>query len=518
MHNRSIKRMKIQPASEAHSGHSPAHRWLLVASWSAIAALCLLRFFFLTADFPNHSPWIIDQAKFTDEGWWASGAISHHLFGRWTVPGDYNPVVVLPVWPAMLALLFHFTGVSLVATLALNVAFSIATLGIVFVLVRRYASLRPEASSILCVLFLAASPFAFAYSRLATLDTFVLFEFCLLMLLASSAASSRLVLFAALPLAVTTMMLTKTTAVVFLPAIVWLVWKTLGGKLSGFFRACLTVGVVPAILLKLYLIFIFHRGFGPDYNCFFFENSVSGIDWAITIPVIEGIFRGCLWIDRILYPMAGVALMVSLVWNRKLWRNPLFSASWIALAGQAAFLFYRQGALAPRYVLVLLVPMVLIVGLAVESLTHRIVRDSALLAIAVAVALNVAMIASFVHHRRYEFFDAAQSMRAIVERDPSHNKLILGISAANISLMTGIPSINDYYGSQDLAVKARRYQPGWYQVWMGIDPDLVDELSAFRIEEVARYRAFDNYDRVDLILYRLTPRDAPKQTTAPDRK
>jgi len=477
---------------------SSIKRWLPAACWLLIIALCVLRFFFLTADFPDQSPWVSDQAKFTDEGWWASGAITHHLLGRWTVPGDYNPVVALPVWPAMLAVLFHFTGVSIVAARAFNVALSIATLGIVYLLVRRYAVMKPQATAILCVLFLTASPFAYVYSRLATLEICILLEFCLLLLLSSFAATSRVALWVGLPIVVTAMVLTKTTGIVLLPAVGWLAWKTLGGKFPGLLRACLAVGLIPAILFKLYVMFIVHRGFGPDYSYFFNENGQPDFAWRLALSSIPTIFHSCIWIDRILCPMALAALIVSLLWMRRLWRNPLFSASWIALGGQAAFLFLREGDIVPRYVFVMLFPMLVIVALAVESLPQRMVRNAAVLMLGVAVGMNVVMIAMFVRHR--------QSMRAIVERGPAHNKLMLGVSAAQISLMTGIPSINDAYGSQELGAKVARYQPGWYQVWVGIDPDVQAALSGFRIEEVARYNVFNDPDRSGLILYRLMPR------------
>jgi len=486
-------------------------RWLPAVCWLAIVALCVLRFCFLTADFPNNSPWNADQAKFTDEGWWASGAITHHLLGRWTVPGDYNPVVALPVWPAMLAALFHFTGVSIVATRAFNVALSIATLGIVYLLVRRYAVVRPQAfaaspTATLCVLFLAASPFAFVYSRLATLETCIVFEFCLLLLLASFAKTSSLALWIGVPVVVTAMVLTKTTAIVLLPAGVWLVWKTLDGKFSGLWRACVACGVIPVLLVNFYIGFVFRSGFGPDYNYFFSENGQPDFAWSNTISSVAAIFSSGLWIDRILYPMVLIALIVSLLWMRKMWRNPLFAAVAIALGGQAAFLFLRQGDIAPRYVFVMLVPMLLIVALALESLPQHVVRNAALAILGVAVGMNVVMIARFVKERQTGFFDAAQSMRAIVESDPAHNKLVLGVSAAQTSLMTGIPSINDAYGSQELGAKVACYKPGWYQVWTGVGPDEQAVLSGYRVEEVARYNVFNDPDRRGLILYRLTPR------------
>jgi hypothetical protein len=117
-----------------------ADRWLYAIVLSLTLVLCLLRFAYLRADFPNHSPWILDQAKYTDEGWWASAAVRHLLIGHWQVAGDYNPAAAVPVWPVLLTMLFHFTGVNIVAVRALNVSFSLATVVLVYVLVRH---LRP---------------------------------------------------------------------------------------------------------------------------------------------------------------------------------------------------------------------------------------------------------------------------------------------------------------------------------------------------------------------------------------
>src|ERR1700761_2743450 len=104
---------------------SATERWLQTIFLSATILLCLIRFSFLRADFPNHSPWIMDEAKYTDEGWWASGAVRHFLLGHWEVAGDYNPAVAVPVWPLLLAAVFKFTGVSLLAARSVSVLFSI---------------------------------------------------------------------------------------------------------------------------------------------------------------------------------------------------------------------------------------------------------------------------------------------------------------------------------------------------------------------------------------------------------
>ena len=119
----------------AYLGSNLESRWLRFILLAIAAALSAARFFHLSADFPNWSPWMQDQAKFTDEGWWASAAVRHALSGHWYVAGDYNPAAALPVWPILLGGLFHFTGVSVVAARAFTVAVSIATLFVVYFLV-----------------------------------------------------------------------------------------------------------------------------------------------------------------------------------------------------------------------------------------------------------------------------------------------------------------------------------------------------------------------------------------------
>ncbi len=71
-------------------------RWYYAAWLALICALAMLHALHLRADFPNHSPWWTDWAKYTDEGWYANAAIRAHLLGRWYLPGDFNPAAALP--------------------------------------------------------------------------------------------------------------------------------------------------------------------------------------------------------------------------------------------------------------------------------------------------------------------------------------------------------------------------------------------------------------------------------------
>ncbi|MGD0832009.1 MAG: glycosyltransferase family 39 protein [Terracidiphilus sp.] len=502
----------IPLSPECRQTPSPRHTRkmcrLALAAWLVIAALCILRFFFLKADFPNYSPWQVDQAKFADEGWWANAAVMNHLLGHWNVAGDYNPAAALPVWSILLSAIFHFTGVSLAAARAVNVALSIATLAIVFLLVRRYANNRSISSATLAVLLLAASPFAFAFSRLAILETLVIFEFCLGMLLASFATVRRIWPLAALSLLIGVMILTKTTAAMLLPAIFWLVWNTMGRKPAALLRAALTVVVIPFALVKAHAAFVTALGYGVDYHYFFAMNDMPDIDWKQAGSTLAALLQNCLWIDRILYPLALLILPLSLTCMRKLWSNPLFTAAWLAFAAQASFIFSRQDDYAPRYFLVMLIPLVLIAVLAFDEVAPHSKKAAAalLLAFAVSLAADAAMIVHFLTHRQYEFQNAASSIRQIVTGDHARNPLILGISGSQISLMTGIPSINDGYSSQDRAQKIALYRPGWYLVWQTIAPENSTLLSPFQLEKVASYTVFDNEDRNKLILYKMAPR------------
>jgi 4-amino-4-deoxy-L-arabinose transferase-like glycosyltransferase len=475
-----------------------AERWLHWMFLLLALVLCLMRFAYLRADFPNHSPWMIDQAKFTDEGWWASAAVRHFLIGHWQVPGDYNPAAVVPVWPALLALIFQLTGVGIIAVRAVSVSLSIATVALVYFLTRRYDVSRTLAA--LAALLLAASSFAFAFSRLATLDTIVVFEWTLLMWAASYAAPGRVWPLLALGIGIPVIVLTKTTALVLLPAIFWLLWKKNP-------RAILAVPATAGIVIATYLSIVLRSRYAGDFHYFFDINALADVEIGRTGSFLLQLFRHGMWIDRILYPAALAVLLLSLVWLRQLWRNPLFTACWIAFLGNAIYILRRQDDYAPRYFLVLLVPVIITLIIALQDLKMRNRNLASLLAatLGVAVVLDTIQVLGFMAHRQYQFYAAAKSIQAIVDSNPTSHRLLLGSSGDELALMIGIPSINDGYSSQDLDKKVLVYRPGWYVGWNDLDQDILASLSAFRLDEVANFPVFDRADRDRLKLYRMVP-------------
>lgn len=475
-----------------------AQRWLPVTLLFLALILCLMRFVWLHADFPNHSPWMLDSAKYTDEGWWANAAVRHFLIGHWEVAGDYNPAAAVPVWPALLTIVFKLTGVSIIAARAVNVGFSTATVALVYLVIRRYGGTQTTAA--VAAVLLAASPFAFAFSRLATLDTMVVFEWVLIVWAASYADREHSWPLPLLGVLMCAMVLTKTTSLALLPSILWLLWKRN-------LRALLTVSTLAGAILGLYFLLLLRSRYAGDYHYFFAINALADVELARTGSLLKQLFRHGLWIDRILYPASLAVLVLSLIWLRRLWRNPLFAASWIAFAGNALYILRRQDDYAPRYFLVMLVPLILVLVLTLQELEsrHRCLATFLAATLTIAVILNTEQIFNFLAHRQYQFYKAAKSIQATVNADRGANRLLLGTSADQLSLMTGIPAINDGYSSEDLTEKVSRYQPGWYVSWNDLDQDILESLTDYRLDQVASYPVFDHEDRNRLKLYRMVP-------------
>jgi hypothetical protein len=191
-----------------------------------------------------------------------------------------------------------------------------------------------------------------------------------------------------------------------------------------------------------------------------------------------------------------------------LWSNPLFAAAWMVVAAQAVFIFSRQDDYAPRYFLPMLAPLVWIVVLTFGELVVNAKKTAALLLIGMAASVvgNVVMIRHFLVDRDYDFHDAAVSIKGIIRSHPEQRPLMLGVSGAQISMMTGIPAINDGFSTEDMAKKVAQDQPGWFLAWDQIAPEDEAVLTPFRLEKVASYPAFDDDTRTVLILYKMIPK------------
>jgi 4-amino-4-deoxy-L-arabinose transferase-like glycosyltransferase len=526
----------------------------------AAAIFFALHAFHLCADFPNNSPWM-DWAKYTDEGWYGDGAIRHFQRGHWYVPGDFNPAAALPVWPLLEAALFRFTGVSLTAARALTVAIFGLILIASYLLVRRCQLLSSSTgvsgkkietslAPAIAVLLLAVSPFCYVFTRMAILEP-LLILFTLLALLTASyirppAQGSQgsptprkrsllptpysllpVVLGLILPL----MILTKTTAIFVFPAIAWLLLARAGYRIRPFLRLSLPPAALATVIWLGYYLFVVRPYFLPDFHYLFDANSYTGLTPSNLLFVLGTTIGDGLWIGKILYPLALLAAASAFLLRPRLLRNPLIPALILWAAGYAAFLAYHNN-LQPRYYLVIAIPLTLLIPIVFSSLwtsrprlrtasqtwLHRLAITSIVGVLAFLTITDARQTLHYVRTPNYAFTSAAAQIHEIISSDPTHNPLILSISGSQLSLMTGLPSICDDFGTMDLPVRVKAYRPGWYIAWNQVEDDKMDALTpTYHLQRVAAFPAFDDPERNLLILYRLDPA-TPSEPPRPHRK
>jgi hypothetical protein len=498
------------------------------------AIFLILHGLHLSADFPNHSPWM-DWSKYTDEGWYGDAAIRHYQRGHWHVPGDFNPAAALPVWPLLESAVFRFTGVSLVAARGLTVGIFALILISSFFLVRRWQTLSrteathtPSLAPAIAVLLLAVSPFCYAFMRMAILEPMLI----LLTLLALLAASyvqpgqgsipnpsllnriRRFTPIVVLGLLVPLMVLTKTTAVFVLPAVAWIVLARAGYRPRAFVFLGLPAAILSAAIWFGYYAFVVRPHFLNDYLYLFSANGYTGITSANAVKVLRETIADGTWIGHLIYPLSLLAIGIALFAGHKLLRNPLVPALILWTAGYAAFLAYHNN-LQPRYYLVIAVPLTLLVPIVLESIWnapripapgHHLAATVAVAALAIVVIADARQTLHYVRTPEYTFTSAASQIHAIVAADHTHNPLVLSISGSELSLMTGLPSICDDFGTMDLPVRVAAYHPGWYVTWNQVDDDKMDALAPmYHLQRVASFPAMDDPERNLLILYRLDP-------------
>ena len=501
-------------------------RSLQAALLTVAAVFLLLHFVHLTADFPNNSPWV-DWAKYTDEGWYGDAAIRHYLRGTWRLPGDFNPAAALPVWPLLEATVFRFTGVGIVAARVLVVCVFCLIVAAGYELLRRGSQQATTADrpwrpawAALAVLLLAVSPFIYAFSRMAILEP-LLILLTLLALLAARAmrptalspsrsqSRRRLLLSVLLGVLVALMIGTKTTAIFLLPSIAYMLWSSVGWRWRDLMRVTAVVAGTAALLWLAYFAVLLRLHLLADFRYLFSANQYTGITAKTFLPVLWQTLKSGLWMGRVLYLGAAAVLLLS-AFYRRLWRDTEFAALALWIGGYLAFLTYHAN-MQPRYFLVIAVPMTLLLVRGMEMVVSSFpewVAVAAVLLLGMVVIYDARQTAYYVMHPEYSFQRAAAQVEQVVESEPNHSHTVLSISGSDLSLMTGLPSICDDFGTMELEDRIAAYQPGWFVAWNYVEDDKMEALAKFyRLTRVAAFPAMDDPDRNLLIVYRLDPKD-----------
>ena len=521
--------------AEAKARALPGLRsWPSIAGWVRslllVGSLVLfgLHFVHLRADFPHGSPWN-DWSKYTDEGWYGDGAIRHFALGHWFLAGDFNPAVAMPVWPLLEAAVFAVTGVSLAAARALAVAvFGVALLALYGLLEHRRATAAAGGSGLgapLAVFLACANPFLFAFDRLAILEPLVAALGLGALWVASSVAPDRRPVAGwarfryagravGLGVLLALLGLSKPTAIALFPAIVYLLWRSAGEGRRAAVRLLAVPATVAAAIWLAYFALLVHLHLLADYRYLFDANAYTGFG----LQPLSEVARNTLWdgcfVGGWLYGLFAVAMASMVLLRRRFFHHPLVGALLVWMGGYLLLLGYHNN-LQPRYYLPLAFAVIALLVLALEealawAATSGSPRKLYVVGWVMGACVGVVAVpgirqeADYLRHPEYTYLAAAQGIAAIVHGDPRQSPWVLSVSGSDLTLMTGLPSIDDDFGTLNLDERVRAYRPGWYVAWNEIDDDKMDALRPlYQPVRVAAFPAMDDPDRNLLILYRL---------------
>jgi hypothetical protein len=503
----------------------------------------------LASDFPNHTPWHIDWAKYTDEGWYGNAAVRAHLFGHWYVPGDFNPAPSVPVWPFLEWILFFFTGVSVEAARGLAVAFFFANLALCYTLLRPRG---PKWMALLALTLMVTNPFLYCFSRLAILEPMLTTVLLAALNLAVRLPSMPRPVAASAVVGVllTLMMLTKTTAVFLVPAVGWALFASFwnstgnlvgnGGEINSdrarsslrlWFHPCAVrcttvASTVFVLTFGAWMGLVVSLGYFGDYKYLLFINKyVKPTEFYWPLLSLWWSVRGLIWIDRILIPLGAVLTVIALAaaiifrnrknWGTRLLFDPVFGASILAAGGYILFMTYQNHP-QPRYFALVAVFCFLAIAMGTEALVSqagpaRIFGWGAAAVVVIATGLNGAVTLSFGMHPEYTFVNAARQLTTYIDQHPNGNRLLVSISGDEISLVSHVQSLCDDFSMRtpvfpDVGTKLALYKPGWWATWNDIDRGTLEDIHThYSLEQVASFKAFDDPERNELVLFKLHP-------------
>ncbi len=505
-------------------------RWLYGIWLVLIGGFAVLHALNLRADFPNHTPWFGDWAKYTDEGWYGNAAIRAHLFGNWYLPGDLNPAPAVPVLPFLEWVLFFFTGVSVQAARGLAVAFFFANLLFSYLLLRVRGS---RWTALLALTLLVTSPFLYCFGRLAILEPpLTVLTLGALNLAVRLPRMRRPVLASVwIGLLFTLMILTKTTALFLLPALAWAMLLPLWRTRALALRCAGVAASASAVTFGTWMTLVISLAMLPDFRYFFvLNNYAKPPEFYWPLVSFWWSFHGGLWVDHILIPLAGLVVLGALAcWRtsrgRELLLDPVFGASVLAVAGCIFFMTYQNHP-QPRYFAVVAFFCFFLPAQGAEALLGqraqgsepsplrkwtfgppaRLLGLAVVLVAAVAAAFNGVQTLNYAAHPEYTFVDAAQRLTHYIDTHPNGKRMLVSDSGDEIALITHLPALCEDYGTLDLDAKLASYRPGWYAAWNDLDPETLQDIhETFSQEQVASFRAFDDPQRNLLVLFKLHP-------------
>ena len=506
---------------------------LLIAT--VLGLLAIGRFFNLSADFPIGLTSY--GATYTDEGWWSRNAVALVREGNWYIDDGYNTILNLPTVPLIQTVWFRAFGVSQAAARALTATCSVLVSVLVYVIARR--ELKPSIAWLAPFIVLSSYP-VFAFSRIALLEMPMIVLILLSLWLATlpilrrkepvdkkerlrSHLFKELILMASAVLCVLAI-LAKTTALFVPPMLLALIALQPGSPRKKVYQGTIWLASFLAAY-SLYQAFSTHASLqnAAESYQYFAEYNVTAKLHDSLLSVIKGplrIFKYCAEV----FPMLFSALIISIVTLASQRRYQASTTFQIVVLWSVLFLggLSVSNYAAPRYLIVLIVPIALAIPLAFNhflqqrSLTFtekinakpNLKRAAFFMLVPLSVLLSIFRISGYLLTPDYSFISMAQQVERTVETTPNHSPVLMGHFADSLALATDIKAINDEMGYQPLSYRIEKFNPGYYICVGEMKAPIEETLSEYyTIALIKQFDVYQNYDFGEpVFFYQLTPK------------
>lgn len=451
----------------------------------------LIRFIFLTADFPLNITG--SAALYGDEGYKSSGSINHFLTSEWYLEGDFNPVVILPVFHLVQRGVFSLLGMNLASARVSNLLF---TSGIFFLLYYWLSKRKWSGSLFTTFLILGFNFHLFIYSRVAFIEVPMIFFVLLSLVFADQEINThksiaRRVVFSSVFYLIA--YLTKTSAIFALPLLIFVLYRTIPNRKEKI-RAIIVFLFITGVVLFTYYGYIFTY-YQEDYRFFKDINFQKRIVNPFSFDALFYLYytiNNAKKIDNLLWPLLAIILIFYSIYRRKFSFPDMLMLLWAAFySGLLAFSSYHP----TRYFLPLVIPMAVILGYFVvqlcdlwgRSLKFKAIYGLIIFTILTSTFINIWRISAYLANPKYTLHQVGQEIGKRVREDGGN--LLIGDIAKTISIITAIPSLNASLGTKTFEWKLEKYNPS-HLISLG-EPDFVLDPSRLRLLE--KYDAFGNY-------------------------
>lgn len=464
---------------------------IICVIFTSIAA----RFLHLEADFPWGFTW--EGSPYTDEGWYSYGAISYVITGNWYIEGDFNAIINVPIVHLFQAITFKILGLSLFSARVTEILFYLGIILLSYLLVRKYIN---PLTALVTALLLSANFTLFVHSRLAITELpMASIGFASIFIALYFPAKRYLLLGSIIALTLFMAILTKATAMLLLPAVLYAAYIRQNHMKQRLY-ACLWISGL--LIVSLFLYHTVGKSLYPEDYMYFSSRVFTSRFNFNPLFILHNIPR-TLWngifLDNLMYPLTLTMTLfpVFLLVSKQYRENPLVVLCyiWLFVAFATLSLCKYQP---PRYYLYLSIPLMILFSIIVVSLYYSLKSSYwsylPVAVLAVIVTINISHMTRYLLEPKYSFLTMAQNIQQHIAYEGGQDPILLGKIANSVTLATGIPSINDsLLGTRDLSWRISRYKPTHY-VSLGIDQKVIQILKqSYDLEQLATYEVFGNY-------------------------